>query len=126
MSHTAIKYIAVVDDNEHFCRAFGRLLRAGGMQPIVYNSAESFLADTNQPKFSCLVLDIQLGAMSGIELAQRLAAKGGKIPVVFITAQDGPKVRAAAEELGCAAFFRKTDSGTDMLNVMSGPSRPEK
>ena len=69
-------YVAVVDDDETIRRSFGRLLRAAGMQPITYDSAESFLADTKRPQFGCLVLDIQLGGMSGIELAGRLAGGG--------------------------------------------------
>jgi len=118
MSSISITYVAVVDDDESVCRSFGRLLRAAGMQPITYNSAESFLADTKHPEFGCLVLDIQLGAISGLELAQRLAAVGGKTPVIFITAQDAPEVRAAAEALGCAAYFRKTDSGAEVLEAI--------
>ncbi len=118
MSSIPITYVAVVDDDENVCRSFGRLLRAAGMQPITYNSAESFLADTKHPEFGCLVLDIQLGAISGLELAQRLAAVGGKTPVIFITAQDAPEVRAAAEALGCAAYFRKTDSGAEVLEAI--------
>jgi FixJ family two-component response regulator len=118
MSSITTTYVAVVDDDENICRSFGRLLRAAGMQPITYASAESFLADTKHPQFSCLVLDIQLGAMSGIELAQRLAAAGGRTPIIFITAHDDPEARSAAEALGCAAYFRKTDSGKEVLEAI--------
>jgi FixJ family two-component response regulator len=115
MSRTTPVYVAVVDDDESVCRSFGRLLRAGGLQPITYDSAESFLADTKQPQFSCLVLDIQLGAMSGIELAQQLAADGRHTPIIFITAHDDPEARAGAEAVGCNAYFRKTDPGAEVL-----------
>lgn len=118
MSSVTQTYVAVVDDDESVCRAFGRLLRAAGLQPVTYDSAESFLADTKHPQFSCLVLDIQLGAMSGIELAQRLAATGGRTPIIFITAHDDPEARSAAEALGCAAFFQKTDSGKEVLETI--------
>jgi FixJ family two-component response regulator len=114
MSKTPI-YVAVVDDDESVCRSFGRLLRAAGFQPITYESAESFLADTKHPQFGCLVLDIQLGAMSGIELARRLATDGGHTPVIFITAHDDPETRAEAAAAGCTAYFRKTDSGAEVL-----------
>jgi FixJ family two-component response regulator len=76
MSNTEPFYVAVVDDDENFCRSLGRLLRAAGMQPITYPSAEAFLADTKRPRFDCLVLDIHLGGMSGIELGERLVAEG--------------------------------------------------
>jgi FixJ family two-component response regulator len=93
-------------------------LRAAGLQPVTYDSAESFLADTKHPQFGCLVLDIQLGAMSGIELAQRLVAAGERTPIIFITAHDDPEARSAAEALGCAAYFRKTDSGQEVLETI--------
>ena len=115
MSSTTTVYVAVVDDDETICRSFGRLLRAAGMQPITYDSAESFLADTKRPQFGCLVLDIQLGGMSGIELARRLAGVGVCTPIIFITAHDDPEARSAAKALGCAAYFRKTDSGKEVL-----------
>ena len=108
-------YIAVVDDEESVCRSFSRLLRAAHFQPITYPSAEDFLADTRHPGFDCLVLDIQLGGMSGLELKQRLAAVQDRTPVVFITAHDDPEIRVEAESMGCAGFFSKTAPGSDVL-----------
>jgi FixJ family two-component response regulator len=118
MSSITPIYVAIVDDDESVCRAFGRLLRAAGIQPITYASAESFLADTKHPQFGCLVLDIQLGAMSGIELAQRLAVEGGRTPIIFITAHDDPEARAGAEAVGCVAYFRKTVPGSEVIEVI--------
>jgi FixJ family two-component response regulator len=92
-----------------------RLLRAAHLQPILYPSAEAFLADTKRPKFDCLVLDIQLKGISGLELSQRLSAVKDATPVVFITAHDDPELRAQAEASDCAGYFRKTDSGADVL-----------
>ena len=111
-------YVGIVGNDESVCRSVGRLLRASGIQPITYQSAESFLADMKRPKFGCLVLDIQLGAMSGIELAQTLVAQGWRIPIIFITAHDDPEGRAAAEAVGCTAYFRKTDAGKDVLEAI--------
>ena len=111
-------YVAVVDDDERVCQSFGWLLRAAGLQPITYPSAEAFLADTKQPRFDCLVLDVQLDGMSGIELAQRLKADGGYPPFIFITAHDDLAARGEAEAAGCAAYFQKTDSGADVLEAI--------
>ena len=108
-------YIAIIDDDEDLCRSMSRLLRAAHFQSITYPSAEAFLADTKRPKFDCLVLDIQLNGMSGLDLRQRLSAVGDATPVIFITAHDDPEVRAQAEASGCANYFRKTDSGADIL-----------
>lgn len=118
MRRTTPIYVAVVDDDENLCSSLGRLLRAAGIQPITYASAEEFRADTKHPKFDCLVLDIQLGGMSGIELAQRLVAEGGHTPIIYITAHDDPETRAEAEAVGCAAYFRKTDPGADVLEAI--------
>ena len=123
MTNSEQVYVAVVDDDTNFCRSLGRLLRAAGMQPIMYDSAEAFLEDAKQPRFDCLVLDVQLGGMSGIELGRRLMAEGGHAPFICITAQDDPDVRAGAEAAGCAAFFRKTESGASVLDAIRRVAR---
>jgi FixJ family two-component response regulator len=111
-------YVAVVDDDETLCRSYARLLRAAGMQPITYVSAEAFLADAKHPRLDCLVLDIQLTGMSGLALQRQLAVAGVTVPIVFITAHDEAQARARAFASGCAGFFRKTDSGNDVLEVI--------
>ena len=118
MSTTVTLYVAVVDDDENVCRSLGRLLRAAGMQPITYASAEAFLADKKHPLFDCLVLDVHLGEISGIELGRRLVAEGRYAPFLFITAHEDPETRALAEAAGCAAFFRKSDSGAAVLDAI--------
>ena len=118
VSQTRTVYVAVVDDDENFRRSLGRLLRAAGMQPITYASAEAFLADTKHPLFDCLVLDVHLGEISGIELGQRLVAEGHSAPFIVITAHDDPETRARAEAAGCAAFFLKTDPGAAVLDAI--------
>ncbi len=118
MSKTATLYVAVVDDDENFCRSLGRLLRAAGMQPITYTSAEEFLEDKKHPIFDCLLLDVHLGEISGIELGRRLAAEGHNAPFICITAHEDPETRALAEAAGCAAFFRKSDSGAAVLDAI--------
>jgi FixJ family two-component response regulator len=115
MSTTRNIYIGVIDDDESLCRSMSRLLRAAQFQPITYPSAEAFLTDTQRPKFDCLLLDIQLKGISGLDLSQRLSAVKDITPVIFITAYDDPEVRAQAEASDCAGYFRKTDSGSDVL-----------
>ncbi|HOX55269.1 MAG TPA: response regulator [Verrucomicrobiota bacterium] len=111
-------YVAVVDDDESVCRSFARLLRIAGLQPVTYASAEALLQDTKRPRFDCLLLDIQLGGISGLELGQRLAAVQDATPVIFITAHDEPEVRARALATGCAGYFRKTDPGGQILETI--------
>lgn len=111
-------YIAVIDDDDSICRSFGRLLRVAGFQAITYPSAEAFLEDLKHPKFDCLVLDIQLSGMSGLELRNHLAAAGSATPVIFITAFDDPDARTEALAVTCAGYFRKADAGVEILDAI--------
>ena len=89
------------------------------MQPTTYSSAEAFLADQDRPQFDCMVFDVQLGGMSGIELAGVLAAgEGQRAPIIYVTARDDPETRASAEATGCAAYAHKTASGTQLLEII--------
>src|SRR5450432_4190274 len=100
--------VAVVDDDENLRRSFARLLRAAGMQPFSYASAEAFLAAETRPLFDCLVLDVQLPGISGLKLHEQLNASGDETEVLFITAFDDSTIRNQAYALGCAGFFRKS------------------
>jgi len=122
-------YVAVVDDDESLCRSFSRLLRTAGFQPVTYRSAEAFLEDTKRPLFDCLVLDIQLEGMSGLELSRRLAAVRDATPIIFITAHDDPEVRSQALATHCGGYFSKADCGHEILAaiqsaVLGGRSSP--
>ena len=107
--------VAVVDDDDSLCRSVERLLRAAGIRAITYPSAEAFLDDSTQSHFDCLLLDIQLPGISGLELQRQLVASGATLPVVFITAYDDPQARKEARAAGCAGFLRKTDVGSEVL-----------
>ena len=111
-------YVGVVDDDESLLRSLARLLRAAGMQPVTYSSAEAFSADAKRPRFDCLVLDVQLPGMSGIDLRNLLVAEGATTPVLFVTAHDDPQARTHAMAGPCAGYFRKTDAGSDILDTI--------
>jgi FixJ family two-component response regulator len=111
-------YVGVVDDDESVRRSLARLLRAAGMQPITYSSAEDFRADTKRPRFDCLVLDVQLLGMSGLDLQKQLAAEGIMTPVLFITAYDDSRAHEEAITGGCAGYFRKMDAGSELLDAI--------
>ncbi|MDH4053584.1 MAG: response regulator [Rubrivivax sp.] len=119
MCKSSLSSIAVVEDDALVRRSFERLLRAAGMQAVGYESAEAFLADAKRPRFDCLVLDVHLGGMSGIELARLLCADPERhIPAICITAHDEPDTRAAAQSAGCVGFFHKTEPGADVLEAI--------
>ena len=118
-------YVAVVDDDEGVCRGLSRLLRAEGIQTVSYVSAEAFLADAKRPQFDCLVFDVRLGGMSGIELHRQLRASGSSTPVIYVTAHDEPETREQAQALGCAAYFRKTAPGEELLKAIRRVANPK-
>ena len=111
--------VAVVDDDASFARAIGRLLRASGYEINTYSSAETFLAPTPLPPADCLVLDIQLGGMSGVELQQELRDRGNATPIIFVTAHDAPEVRDEALRAGCVAYLRKPVASHALLEAVT-------
>ena len=117
-------YVAVVDDDESFARAIGRLLRAAEFEVSTYPSSEAFLATTTLPHPDCLVLDIQLGGMSGVELQQRLHELGDRTPIIFVTAHDEPEVRAEAVQSGCVAYLRKPVASRALLEAVARALQP--
>jgi FixJ family two-component response regulator len=118
VTHKPITYVAIVDDDESVCRSFGRLLRTVGYQTVAYPSAEAFLEDRKRPHFDCLLLDLQLEGVSGVELCHRLHAVNDPTPIVFITAQDDTDARAMTASCGCAGHFRKTDPSSNILGLI--------
>ena len=116
--------VAVVDDDESFARALERLFRASGFEVRTYPSAEAFLAPTPLPQPDCLVLDIQLGGMSGLELQQRLRELGAPAPIIFVTAHDAPGVREEAERAGCSAYFLKPVPRKSLVEAITKAVNP--
>ena len=101
------KMIAVVDDDASMLKSIERLLGAYGFATRVFASAEAFLDLKARADIDCLLLDIHLGGMSGIELRHRLTASGCQLPVIFMTAFDDEATRIQAQTAGCSAFLHK-------------------
>jgi FixJ family two-component response regulator len=102
--------IAIVDDDESVCRAVRRLVRSLSMDGETFSSGQQFLDLVDaMPSFrpDCLVLDVQMPGMNGLEVQDRLATSGNAVPVVFITAHDEVGVREKALAAGAVAFLRK-------------------
>jgi len=102
--------IAIVDDDASVCRAISRLLRSLGMNANTFTSGHEFLEQIEtMPSFhpDCVVLDVQMPGMNGLEV-QELLVRGDKpLPVIFITAHDEIGVRERAPQAGAVAFLRK-------------------
>ncbi len=107
--------VAVVDDEASVLKGLKRLLDASNFITETYDSAEAFLARGNLEDVSCLVLDVNMPNMSGMELRRRLKAMGSAIPVIFITALGSTAVQREATDLGCAGFLHKPFSGHELV-----------
>jgi FixJ family two-component response regulator len=99
--------VAVVEDDPGMLRSIERLLKAYKYQTAVFTSAEAFLEDTAATAAACLVLDIHLSGMSGIDLRRKLTASGAGLPVIFISAVDDESVHEEALATGCVAYLCK-------------------
>ena len=99
--------VAVVEDNPSMLRSIQRLLNAEGFSVEPFVSAEAFLNGDGWSRASCIVLDVHLPGMSGLELRRQLTALGSSLPVVFITAINDDAPRDAAKQLGCVAYLNK-------------------
>jgi FixJ family two-component response regulator len=99
--------IAVIDDDASVRRALERLLRSAGFAVETFASAREFLDEDRRAQMACLVLDIHLPEMSGLELQEHLAASGASTPIVFITAHDDATTRERVRRAGAVAYVRK-------------------
>lgn len=99
--------IAVVDDDRSILKALARALSASGYQPMTFSSATQFLNSAAVSSATCVVIDVELGDMSGLELAERLTLPGSRVRVIFITGSHDDWFRSEAFRLGCIAYLYK-------------------
>ena len=111
--------ITVVDDDPSVRKALSRLIGASGYDAAVYESAEAFLAADVAVETECLVLDVHLPGMSGLDLQAELVESGVKCPIVFITAFDEDRPRTEALAAGATEFLRKPIDSDRLITAIS-------
>src|ERR1700724_2882047 len=117
---TAPSYvIMIVDDDISMRRAARRLIKSQGFVVETFASAEDFLASEQLKQPACLILDIQMPGLNGLELQQRLGASGYQIPIIFITALNDENARAQALKAGALAYLVKPFEEADLLNAIN-------
>lgn len=104
-SHQAT--IAIIDDDPFFGETLETLTIALGYRTELYESAEEFIHAAAYSKAQCLLVDIQLGDVSGIELVRHLTASGIRRPIIFMTGSPDAMLRDQAMEFGCIAYLLK-------------------
>jgi FixJ family two-component response regulator len=111
--------ISVVDDDESTRRSTKLLIESFGFQAADFESAESFLKSSQLEETSCLVIDVRMPGMNGLQLQSYLAAAGHKIPIIFITAYDDGESRRQAMQAGAAAFLAKPFTDDLLLQTIA-------
>ena len=110
--------IAIVDDDRWIRGSLERLLTSAGFRAESFVSAEQYLDGGDHDGLGCVILDIRLPGMSGLELGRRLATDLHRVPVVFISAHDEPQVRHEAAQTGAIAFLGKPFDVVELLTAV--------
>ena len=113
-----VPMIAIIDDDESVRLATESLIRSFGFKTTVFASAEAFLTSSTMPDTDCLITDVQMPNMSGIELFEALRARGTALPVIFITAFPEERVRRRAQDAGAVGFLAKPFDGDTMMGFV--------
>ena len=110
--------IYVIDDDASVRKAFGRLLRSASLEAETFASAEEFLSSPKQEENACIIIDIQMPGVTGLDLLERLALERIRIPVIAVSAQDDEETREHARELGAVSFYRKPIDDQALLDAI--------
>jgi FixJ family two-component response regulator len=118
-----VPYVAIVDDEEPVRKALKRLLRASGLEADTYASGKEFLEASSTRMPDCVVLDLHMPGMSGLQVLQELRQAKKSLPTVVITAYDEPASREQCLAAGAAAYLRKPLDERLLLNAISANAK---
>jgi FixJ family two-component response regulator len=113
-----IKLIAIVDDDESMRSALHGMLKAVGLPALAFASAEEFLTSGQQHHTKCLIADIRMPGISGLELQAKLNAQHCRIPTIFITAHSDAQMRMQALRAGAVEFLAKPFDDEALLETV--------
>ena len=116
--------IYLIDDDASVRRALGRVMCLARLEWEAYESAEAFLASARPAEFGCIVADMTLTGMSGLDLKAELDARGIYLPFILLTAHDTEETRNAARLAGAAAYFRKPVDIEALLDAIQWSAHP--
>src|SRR5467141_4832376 len=118
MAEKKARVVCVVDDDESLRRSVRNLLSSVGFRVETFVSAEEFLESAHRANTGCLVLDLRMAGMNGLDLHRQLAATGSRIPVIILTAHGDEEARRRSREAGAVAFFGKPFRADALLNAV--------
>jgi len=116
--------IHIIDDDESIRRALARLVRSIGMEARTFHSPKEFLDQEDLNDVCCMVVDVQLPGMSGLDLYERMASTGRDVPVIFITAHPNETSRARARMLNAVAYLEKPFDEKSLLSAIEDALKP--
>lgn len=111
--------VYIVDDDESVRKGLSRLMRSAGIESRAYATPEGFLAEVGNPDHACVLMDITMPHMSGLEVGARLKEKGITLPVIALSARDDDDTRLLARDLGVRFFLRKPVDDQALLDAIS-------
>jgi FixJ family two-component response regulator len=114
-----VPVIAIVDDDESFRQAAVRLIRSLGYATAAFASAEAFLHSDRGHDVDCLITDVQMPGMTGIQLQSQLIGQGRKLPIIFVTAFPEMKPRERALAAGAVGFLDKPFSDEKLITCLN-------
>ena len=118
MNGNETRLVSIVDDDESLRRSVKNLLTSVGFQVETFASAEAFLQSAHRADTRCVVLDLRMPGMSGLDLLMHLAATGSPIPVVILTAHSDDEARRRMLQAGAVAFLGKPFHGEALLGAV--------
>jgi len=113
-----VPLIAIVDDDDALRNSLDNLLRSVGFRTQGFSSAEEFLRVNQAHETACLILDVRMAGMSGLDLQRHLDAARWRIPIIFVTAHADDNARTRALAAGAVAFLYKPCREEDLLNAI--------
>jgi FixJ family two-component response regulator len=112
------RLVAIVDDDQSVRRSLQDLIESDGLSTLCFSSAETFLDSQARSQVACLIADIRMPGMSGLELQARLKAERCLIPVIFVTAHGDAEMRIHALREGAVEFLSKPFDDTVLLEIV--------
>ena len=113
-----VPLITIVDDDDALRNSLDNLLRSAGFRAHGFASAEAFLRSDQARETACLIVDVRMPDMNGLELQRQIVAANWQIPIIFMTAHADDEARARALEAGAVAFLYKPCREDDLLHAI--------
>jgi len=114
----AVPLIAIVDDDDALRTSLDDLIRSIGFRTQGFPSAEAFLSSNQTSDTACLILDVRMPGMNGLDLQHQIVAANWRVPIIFITSHADDGARARALEAGAVAFLYKPFREEELLDAL--------